>query len=110
MPQDPLERGPKPPQPSQQQRPPGLESEMNPRPDYGESSYRGCGKLAGKAAVITGGASGIGAACAATLAREGAKLVVTDVDDQRGQAVVDKIRRNGAEAAFLPQEVTKEER
>jgi NAD(P)-dependent dehydrogenase (short-subunit alcohol dehydrogenase family) len=52
----------------------------------------------GKIAIVTGGASGIGAACATTLAREGAKVVVTDVDDVGGQAVVDKIwerRRRG---------------
>ena len=47
----------------------------------------------GKVAIVTGGASGIGAACAATLAREGAKVVVTDLDDPRGQAVVDKDRQ-----------------
>ena len=46
------------------------------------------GQVEGKVAIVTGGASGIGAACAATLAREGAKVVVTDVDDVDGQAVV----------------------
>ena len=52
------------PQPAQQQEPPGLESEMDPKPDYGEESYKGTGKLEGKAAVITGGDSGIGRAVA----------------------------------------------
>ena len=48
--------------------------------------------MQGKVAIVTGGgASGIGAACAATLAREGAKVVVTDLDDAGGQAVVDRI-------------------
>lgn len=65
------------------------------------------GQVEGKVAIVTGGASGIGAACATTLAREGAKIVVTDLDDERGQAIVDNIRRNGAEAVFLPQDVTK---
>lgn len=51
MPQDPRERGPKAPQPPQQQQPPGLESEMDPKPDYGEKTYKGSGKLVGKAAV-----------------------------------------------------------
>ena len=41
-----------PPQPSQQQEPPGFTDELNPRPDHGEHSYRGCGKLEGRAALI----------------------------------------------------------
>ena len=47
-------------QPAQQQEPPGRTGEMKPRPDHGEESYRGSGRLAGKAAVITGADSGIG--------------------------------------------------
>jgi NAD(P)-dependent dehydrogenase (short-subunit alcohol dehydrogenase family) len=43
------------------------------------------GQVEGKVAIVTGGASGIGAACAATLAREGAKIVVTDLDDAAGR-------------------------
>jgi NAD(P)-dependent dehydrogenase (short-subunit alcohol dehydrogenase family) len=62
-----------------------------------------------KVAIVTGGASGIGAACAATLAREGAKIVVTDLDDARGQAVVDAIGRAGGAALFLHQDVSLEE-
>ena len=54
------------------------------------------GQVEGKVAIVTGGASGIGAACATTLAREGAKVVVTDMDDPGGQAVVDKIRAPAA--------------
>lgn len=57
-------------QPKQQQSPPGLQSEMDPVPDCGEDSYRGAGKLTGKAAVITGGDSGIGRAAAIAFARE----------------------------------------
>ena len=67
------------------------------------------GQIDGKVAIVTGGASGIGAACATTLAREGAKVVVTDVDDAGGQAVVDKIGSAGGEASFLHQDVTLEE-
>ena len=52
-------------------------------------------QVEGKVAIVTGGASGIGAACATTLAREGAKVVVTDLDDSEGQSVVDKIRAGG---------------
>ncbi len=51
------------------------------------------GQVAGKVALVTGGASGIGEASALTLAREGAKVVVTDVDDIRGEGVVEAIRK-----------------
>jgi NAD(P)-dependent dehydrogenase (short-subunit alcohol dehydrogenase family) len=67
------------------------------------------GQVEGKVAIVTGGASGIGAACAATLAREGAKMVVTDLDDSRGQAVVSKIGSAFGEAFFLHQDVSLEE-
>ena len=63
-------------QPKQQQRPPGIQSEMDPVPDCGENSYRGSGKLTGKTAVITGGDSGIGRAVAIAYAREGADVLV----------------------------------
>jgi len=67
------------------------------------------GQVEGKVAIVTGGASGIGAACAATLAREGAKVVVTDLDDTRGRAVVDDIGKAGGAAAYLHQDVSLEE-
>src|SRR5262249_29097169 len=68
------------------------------------------GQVDGKVAIITGGARGIGAACARTLAREGAKVVVTDVDDQRGRALVREITAGGGEAVFFVQDVTDEPR
>jgi NAD(P)-dependent dehydrogenase (short-subunit alcohol dehydrogenase family) len=67
------------------------------------------GQVQGKVAIVTGGASGIGAACAATLAREGAKVVVTDLDEARGQAVVEEIGSNGGTSVFLHQDVSLEE-
>jgi len=82
MSQNPLERGAKPPQPSQQQRPPGLEAEMDPRPDYGEQSYRGSDRLKGKAALITGGDSGIGRAVALAFAREGADVLISYLNEE----------------------------
>jgi NAD(P)-dependent dehydrogenase (short-subunit alcohol dehydrogenase family) len=82
MSQDPREKGPKPPQPSQQQEPPGLESEIDPKPDYGEESYKGSGKLKGKAAVITGGDSGIGRAVALAFAREGADVLISYLSEE----------------------------
>src|SRR4029079_9549925 len=59
---DPREAGPRPPQPPQQQEPPAHTAALDPQPDHGEQSYRGCGKLEGKAALITGADSGIGRA------------------------------------------------
>ena len=78
---DPKKVGPQPPFPEQEQEPVGLESEMEPRPDYGEESYRGSGKLQGKAAVITGGDSGIGRAVALAFAREGADVLISYLDE-----------------------------
>jgi NAD(P)-dependent dehydrogenase (short-subunit alcohol dehydrogenase family) len=58
------------------------------------------GQAEGNVAIVTGGASGIGAACAATLAREGAKVVVTDLDNPGGQTAVDKIGGAGVRQSF----------
>ena len=66
------------------------------------------GQVDGKIAVVTGGASGIGAACAETLAREGAKVVLTDIDDARGQELAAGIRSAGGEALYLSLDVTNE--
>ena len=68
-------------QPAQQQTPPGTLGEMTPKPDHGEETYRGSGKLTGKAAVITGGDSGIGRAVAIAFAREGADVLVHYLDE-----------------------------
>ena len=67
------------------------------------------GQVEGKVAIVTGGASGIGAACAATLAREGAKVVITDLDDAGSRSVVDRIAGAGGEAICLHQDVSLEE-
>jgi NAD(P)-dependent dehydrogenase (short-subunit alcohol dehydrogenase family) len=79
---DPRDRGPKPPQPVQQQNPPGSEAAMDPKPDYGEATYKGSGKLKGKAAVITGGDSGIGRAVALAFAREGADVLISYLNEE----------------------------
>jgi NAD(P)-dependent dehydrogenase (short-subunit alcohol dehydrogenase family) len=68
-------------QPAQQQTPPGVLGEMTPKPDHGEESYRGSGKLSGKAAVITGGDSGIGRAVAIAFAREGADVLISYLNE-----------------------------
>ena len=77
---------PKPPFPAQQQPWPGLASKMNPRPDHGETSYKGSGRLAGKRALITGGDSGIGRAAAIAYAREGASVVINHLPEEEPDA------------------------
>jgi NAD(P)-dependent dehydrogenase (short-subunit alcohol dehydrogenase family) len=72
---------PKPPYPAQRQPMPGSTTKMDPRPDHGETSYKGSGKLAGKKAVITGGDSGIGRAVAIAYAREGADILIAYLDE-----------------------------
>jgi NAD(P)-dependent dehydrogenase (short-subunit alcohol dehydrogenase family) len=86
-------------QPAQQQHPPGTQSEMRPKPDCGEESYVGSGRLAGKAAVITGGDSGIGRAVAIAYAREGADVLISyleeDDDAQETARLVEDAGRKG---------------
>ena len=76
-------------QPPQQQTPPGVQSAMTPVPDCGEETYRGSGKMTDRAAVITGGDSGIGRAVAIAYAREGADVLISylsEDDDARDTA------------------------
>ena len=73
---------PKPPFHRQKpQDPPGRDADMDPRPDYGEASYKGSGRLADRKAIITGGDSGIGKAVALAFAREGADVLVSYYDE-----------------------------
>lgn len=66
------------------------------------------GRVEGKVALVTGGAMGIGQACAARLAEEGAKVVITDVADEAGKATVDKINYDGGKSTYLHHDVTDE--
>ena len=66
------------------------------------------GQVDGKIAIVTGGASGIGAACCETLAREGARVVISDIDDTRGTALAQQITAAGNEAVYLRHDVTDE--
>jgi NAD(P)-dependent dehydrogenase (short-subunit alcohol dehydrogenase family) len=67
------------------------------------------GKLEGKVALVTGGASGIGAACAEGLAREGATVVVTDLQDAKGAEIVAAIEKAGGKARFAHHDTTSED-
>ena len=86
MSEDPREQGPKPPFANQPQEAPGLEAEMSPKPDYGAGSYKGAGRLEGKAALITGGDSGIGRAVAVAFAREGADVLISYLEEEEADA------------------------
>jgi NAD(P)-dependent dehydrogenase (short-subunit alcohol dehydrogenase family) len=92
---------PKPPYPRQQQSMPGLSERMNPRPDYGESSYKGSGKLKGKRAVITGGDSGIGRAVALAFAREGADVLVAYLSEHEDAAESKRLVESAGQKAIL---------
>ena len=89
---------PKPPYPGQKQPMPGLTSKMDPRPDHGETSYKGSGWLQGMKAVITGGDSGIGRAIAIAYAREGADILTASEREgrcRRGQGADRRGRTEG---------------
>jgi NAD(P)-dependent dehydrogenase (short-subunit alcohol dehydrogenase family) len=97
-------------QPAQQQTPPGTDREMTPKPDYGENSYTGSGKLEGKVAVITGGDSGIGKAVALAYAREGADLVVSYLSEHEDAAELEGwVKDAGRRIVLVPGDISKPE-
>lgn len=79
---NPREKFKKPPQGGGDENPPGSDKNMDPKPDCGENSYKGCGRLKGKTAIITGADSGIGKAVALAFAREGANVVFCYLDEE----------------------------
>jgi len=95
------------PFPEQRQPWPALQSKMTPRPDCGETSYRGSGRLAGRRALITGADSGIGRAAAIAFAREGADVAINYHPDEESDAreVVDLIRQAGRRAVAIPRDL-----
>jgi NAD(P)-dependent dehydrogenase (short-subunit alcohol dehydrogenase family) len=101
---DPAGKYPKPPFRGQSQAWPGLASTMEPRPDHGESSYRGSGRLAGRKALITGGDSGMGRAAAIAYAREGADVAINyfPSEESDAQEVIALIRAEGRVGLALP--------
>lgn len=93
--------------PEQQQQPPGRTDEMDPRPDHGEESYRGSGKLTGKVALITGADSGIGKAVAIAYAREGADVAIAYLEeDDDAEDTATWVREAGRRALLLRGDVS----
>jgi NAD(P)-dependent dehydrogenase (short-subunit alcohol dehydrogenase family) len=109
---DPREVGHKPPHSDQEQiAPPGKTSEMSPKPDHGEESYKGLGRLKEKVALITGGDSGIGRAVAIAYAREGADLAISYLPQEEEDARDTEryIKEAGRKALLLPGDIRDEQ-
>jgi NAD(P)-dependent dehydrogenase (short-subunit alcohol dehydrogenase family) len=98
---------PVPPFPAQHQEKPGREAELEPRPRYRAPMYRPAGKLAGSAAIVTGGDSGIGRAVAVLFAREGADvaLIYLPEEEEDGAETRGAIEEAGRRALLLPGDV-----
>lgn len=98
---------PTPPQPEQQQDMPGETEAMDPRPDHGEHSYAGHGKLTDKKAIITGADSGIGRAVAIAFAREGADVVISYLSEDKDAAETQRlVEQAGRKALLIPGDIS----
>ena len=108
--QDPTDKYPKPPFKPQSQPWPGLASKMDPRPDHGETSYKGSGRLTGRRALITGGDSGMGRAAAIAFAREGADVAINYLPAEEPDAgeVIALIKAEGRKGLAIPGDLRSE--
>src|SRR5580692_2750601 len=102
--EDPVTKHPKPPFKEQTQPWPGLAGKMTPKPDHGEVSYRGSGRLAGRKALITGGDSGMGRAAAIAFAREGADVAINylPAEEPDAREVIQLIQQAGRNGVAIP--------
>jgi hypothetical protein len=109
-PADPRAQGPKPEYPQPPQEPPGLDSNMTPRADHGEESYRGLGRLTDRVALITGGDSGIGRAVAIAFAREGADILISYLAEEQSDAeeTARWVRAAGRKIVTIPGDIQDE--
>lgn len=107
---DPVTQYPHPPFEQQTQSSPGLDRDMHPRPDCGERSYVGLGRLQGRRALITGGDSGIGRAVAIAFAREGASIVFNHLPEEQADAAdtLKLLRAADVQALAIPGDLSDE--
>jgi NAD(P)-dependent dehydrogenase (short-subunit alcohol dehydrogenase family) len=107
--EDPKEKYGKPPFPEQKQQVPGTEAAMQPKPDHGENSYKGSGKLTGRKTIITGGDSGIGRAIAIAFAREGADVLISYLNEEEdARETARYVEKAGRKAVLVAGDVSDE--
>lgn len=107
---NPVEQYPKPEFPKQEQELPGSEQQMSPKPDHGENSYKGSGKLVGRKAIITGADSGIGKAVAIAYAREGADVLISYLNEEEdAKETAAYVEKEGRKAILFPGDISNEE-